>query len=159
MTLTTKDSTQLSKADKPGVPSQNSENKPGQTTRSNPVCLEIEITIRSLPGEAGSLSQPIREVGKTVIVFDNGAVIRTATNLPAGLKVILSNSKGRDVVCQVVSGRSAASIKGYVEVEFLESVSDFWHIHEDLGPVPGALPAPPLSLHEPPESTSAGSPF
>ena len=36
-------------------------------------------------------TQPIREEGKTVIVFDNGAVLRSTQNLPVGQTVILSN--------------------------------------------------------------------
>jgi len=160
MTLTVKDTPELNQTGKPGAPSRNSETNPGQTTRSNPVCLEVEITIRSLPNEVGGLTQPIREVGRTVIVFDNGAVIRSTTNLPVGLKVILSNSRGRDVVCQVVGGRNAANIKGYVEVEFLETVNDFWRIHEDVGPMPvPVLPPPPLGLYETPDSLSPTSPF
>src|SRR4029077_5815108 len=103
-------------------------------------CLEVAVTIRSLPTEAGALTQPIREEGRTVIVFDNGAVLRSTNNLPIGQSVILSNPKGRDVVCRVVGGRNLPSIKGYVEVEFLEPVNDFWGIHQDSGSVPVAPP-------------------
>src|SRR5579863_6535805 len=84
MTLTIKDSPELNSSGKPGTPSQNSENKVGQSPRSNPVCLEVGITIRSLPAEVGGLTQPIREEGRTIIVFDNGAVLRSAKNLPIG---------------------------------------------------------------------------
>jgi len=73
-------------------------------------------------------------------VFDNGAVLRSTNNMPVGLSVILSNPKGRDVVCRVVGGRNLPSIKGYVEVEFLEPVNDFWGIHQDSGSVPVAPP-------------------
>ncbi len=144
MTFTVKDSPELNSPGKPGAPSQNSQNKPGQSPRTNPVCLEVGITIRSLPGESASLTQPIREEGRTVIVFDNGAVLRTTNNLPVGLKVIVSNPKGRDVVCQVVGGRNSAHIKGYVEVQFLEPVNDFWGIHQDVDPLPVAAPPSPL---------------
>jgi len=114
MTLTIKDPRDLNSPGKPGAPSHNSENKAGQSPRSNPVCLEVAITIRSLPTEAGALTQPIREEGRTVIVFDNGAVLRSTNNLPIGQTVILSNHNGRDVVCRVVGGRNLPSIKGYV---------------------------------------------
>jgi periplasmic protein TonB len=145
MTLTAKNSPELNGPGKPGAPSQNSEGNAGQSPRSNPVCLEVNVTIRSLPGEAGGQAAPIREDGRTVIVFDNGAVLRSKNNLPAGQKVILSNAKGRDVVCQVVGGRNLPSVKGYVEVEFLEPVNDFWSIHQDAAPVVAAAPpaAPP----------------
>lgn len=155
MTLTVKDSLELKKPGNSAAPSPDSENKSMQNNRSNPVCLEVEITIRSLPSEAACPTQPIREEGKTVIVFDNGAVIRSTKNLPVGQKVILSNSKGRDVVCQVVGGRTTPNIKGYVEIEFIEAVNDFWRIHEDAGPLAGVTPPPaPVDLHDSPSSAS-----
>jgi protein TonB len=148
VTLTTKDSPELNSPGKPGNPSQNSENKPGQSPRSNPVCLEVGVTIRSLPSEANGLAQPIREEGRTVIVFDNGAVLRSSNQMPIGQTVILSNSNGRDVVCRVVGGRNLPSVKGYVEVEFLEPVNDFWGIHRDGNPAAAAPPAPSPALRE-----------
>src|SRR4029077_977860 len=104
-------------------------------------CLEVAVTIRSLPTEAGALTQPIREEGRTVIVFDNGAVLRSTNNLPIGQTVILSNPNGRDVVCRVVGGRNLPSVKGYVEVEFMEPVNDFWNIHQDGNPAASAAPS------------------
>lgn len=151
MTLTTKNSPDLNSPGKPGASSQSSEGKAGQSPRSNPVCLEVNVTIRSLPGEASGLTQPIREDARTVIVFDNGAVLRSSNNLPAGLKVILSNPKGRDVVCQVAGGRNLPNVKGYVEVEFLEPVNDFWSIHQDVDRgTPAAPPAPREAVAPPP---------
>jgi TonB family protein len=144
MTLTIKNSPESNNPGKPGTTSQNSENKAGQSPRSNPVCLEVGVTIRSLPTEAGGLTQPIREEGRTVIVFDNGAVLRTANTLPIGQTVILSNPNRRDVVCRVVGGRNLPSVKGYVEVEFIEPVKDFWGIHQDADPRAGATAVPPV---------------
>ena len=133
MTLTIKDSPEL-----------NSPGKPGglQSPRSNPVCLEVVVTVRSLPGESGNPTQPIREEARTVIVFDNGAVLRTISNLPVGQTVIVSNPNGRDVVCRVVGGRNLPNLKGYAEVEFVEPVSDFWGIHQEADR--GGVPAPPV---------------
>ena len=144
MTLTIKNSPESNNPGKPGAPSQNSGNTAGQSPRSNPVCLEVGITIRSLPTEANGLTQPIREEGKTVIVFDNGAVLRTSNNLPIGQSVILSNANGRDVVCRVVGGRNLPNVKGYAEVEFLEPVKDFWCIHQGADSAGGGSVAPPL---------------
>ena len=154
MTLTIKDSIELNSPGKPGAPSQNSENKAGQSPRSNPVCLEVGVTIRSLPAEAGGQTQPILEEGRTVIVFDNGAVLRSTKNLPIGQTVILSNPSGLEVVCRVVGGRNLPSVKGYAEVEFIEPVNDFWRIHQDADPAPfaapPATPPAPLELPAPP---------
>jgi TonB family protein len=149
MTLTIKDSAEPPALGKPGASSQNCENKPSQTPRSNPVCLELGVTIRSLPTEASGSAQPVREEGRTVIVFDNGAVLRSASNLPVGQTVILSNPNGRDVVCRVVGGRNLPSVKGYIEVEFIEPVSDFWLIHQDAA-APASIAAPPAPAVAPP---------
>jgi len=143
MTLTIKNSPEQNTSGKPGASSQNSENNSGQSSRSNPVCLELGVIIRSLPTEANGLTQPIREEGRTVIVFDNGAVLRSANNLPVGQTVIVSNPNGRDVVCKVVGGRNLPSVKGYVEVEFIEPVPDFWGLHQNADPV--AVAAPPVA--------------
>ena len=134
-------------------------NGPGQSPRSNPVCLELAVTIRSLPSEAGGQAQPIREEGRTVIVFDNGAVLRTTSILPVGQTVIVSNPNGCEVVCRVVGGRNLPSVKGYAEVEFVEPAKDFWGIHRDADTVPvAAPPAPPLASREPPLAPPQVSP-
>ena len=164
MTLTIKNPLESNSPGKPGTSSQNSENSAGQSPRSNPVCLEVGVTIRSLPAEAGSQAQPFREEGRTVIVFDNGAVLRSANSLPIGQTFILSNPKGRDVVCRVVSGRNLPSVKGYAEVEFIEPVKDFWSIHQDAGPVSVAPPAPviprePVAPPAPPPIPRAAIPL
>ncbi len=120
--------------------------KSGASPRANPVCLEVSVTLRSLPGQANSPTQPIREDLKTVIVFENGAVLRSANILPAGMSVILSNSNARDVVCRVVTGRSMPSVKGYVEVEFMEPVKDFWGISQEPVQAPPPSPVAPISV-------------
>jgi TonB family protein len=141
MTLTAKDSLETNAAGKQGEDSQNSVSNPGESTRSNPVCLEVGVTIRSLPSEAGGVAKPLREEVRTVIVFDNGAVLRCPVNLPIGLTIILTGPSKRDVVCRVVGGRNLPTVKGYMEVQFIEAVSDFWSIHEESTP---AVAAPPL---------------
>ena len=141
MTVTTKN---------PSEP--DAQNKPGESPRSNPVCLEVNVTLRSLPTEANGLTQPIREDLKTVIVFDNGAVLRSTNNLPAGMTLILSNPSARDVVCRVVTGRSMPAVKGYVEVEFMEPVKDFWGIHQE------GMPASPSTLAAAPSAFKAPAP-
>ncbi len=170
MTLTIKDPPDSASPGKPGTPSQNAENKAGGSPRSNPVCLEVPVTVRSLPGE-GSVgsSGPIREEGRTVIVFDNGAVLRLANNLAAGQKVIVSNAQGSDVVCRVVHGRNLPTVKGYIEVEFIEQFNDFWRIHQTAqpanvspppapvltSPLPASVPHTPASRIAPPVNEMA----
>jgi TonB family protein len=151
MTLTVKDSPVDSTLGKPSSSSQNSENASNPSPRSNPVCLEVPIVVRSLPGENANASGPTREEGRTVIVFDNGAVLRISKQLPPGQTVILSNQQGRDVVCRVMGGRNLPN-KGYIEIEFIEQVDDFWRIHQTSIPasisasVPVSASSPTLSV-------------
>jgi TonB family protein len=134
MTQAIEVSSPLENLTKLGPAAGSTESYSDQNTRSNPVCLEVPVTIRSLPGEKGEASsghaQPTREEAKTVIVFDNGAVLRLANNFPVGQTVILSDHHGRDVVCLVVGTRNLPTVKGYIEVEFLEPIADFWGIHK-----------------------------
>jgi TonB family protein len=119
---------------KPGSTAVPSESKLHQNPRSNPVCLEVGVTIRGLPEEGDERSpgpaNTTREEARTVIVFDNGAVLRLTTNIPPGQAVILSNPQGRDVVCRIVNNRNSPNVKGYIEIEFLEATTDFWGIHK-----------------------------
>jgi len=152
MTLNTNNPLEGNAPGKQGAASQDSEGNSGESARSNPVCLELSVTIRSLPSGAGGVGKPIREEVRTVIVFDNGAVLRCSENLPVGLSIILSNHSGRDVVCRVVGGRSLPNVKGYVEVQFIEAVSDFWNVHQESAPVaPAPIAAvPPIVAALPP---------
>ncbi len=137
--LTIKDSSPVDNLTKPGSTTGNAESNSNHNTntRSNPVCLEVAVAIRSLPGEKGEASsgsvKPTQEEARAVIVFENGAVLRLAGNFPAGQAVVVSNPQGRDVVCRVVSARNLPTVKGYIEVEFLEPVNDFWGIHKTAG--------------------------
>jgi len=148
MTLTIKDSPEATGLSKSASPGQVSENTANQSPRTNPVCLEVPVLIRSLPGNAPGAAGPTREEGRSVIVFDNGGVLRMANPLPPGQTVILSNQQGRDVVCRVVGGRNLSTAKGYIEVEFIEPVSDFWQIHQtpEATRVPTAEPPTPRAV-------------
>jgi periplasmic protein TonB len=129
-----------------GSPESNSEH----TTRSNPVCLEVAVTIRSLPGDKGDAPpgppKPAREEARTVIVFDNGAVLRVSGIFPPGQAVIVTNPEGRDIVCRVISARNLPTVRGYVEVEFLEPATDYWGIHK---------PASQANVSNPPDAVVA----
>ena len=143
---------------KPGSSAISSESKPNQNPRSNPVCLEVGVTIRSLPGEKDELipgsAKPTKDKARTVIVFDNGAVLRLERNFSPGQAVILTNSQGRDVVCRVANTRNSPNVKGYIEVEFLEAATDFWGIHKpdeqsQLSKPPAAVATEPKAETQP----------
>jgi TonB family protein len=152
MTLTIKESSQLNSLAKPGSTPDSPESNSIQNPRSNPVCLEVPVTIRSVPGEKGEApsesSKPNWEEARTVIVFDNGAVLRITGNFLPGQTVIISKPQGRGVVCRVASARNLPSVKGYIEVEFAEPVNNFWGIHQSTGQTTVLNPPTPV-LAEP----------
>jgi TonB family protein len=170
MTTSIKNSAGANNMEKQGSQPQNSSGKLQESARSNPVCLELNVTIRSLPTENGSLTQSLPLEGRTVIVFDNGAVLRCMGNLPVGQSFILSNPHGRDVVCLVVGGRNLPRVKGYVEVQFAEPINDFWGIREvTTAPVVTAKisevrreaaqpPTPPAPVSTSPKSETVAKP-
>lgn len=137
----------------PSNPSPNPGNRPGTNPRPNPVCLDVPVVVRNLPAGNGTPhfppAGPFEEHARTVIVFDNGAVLRVSAELPIGQEVIVSNSQGREAVCRLARTPSLPSIKGFVEIEFLESVSDFWGIQQ---------PEPQTNVLIPPASASEPKP-
>ena len=158
MTLTIKEFSPLDNLTKPGSTAGSSESNSEHTTRSNPVCLEVSVTIRSLPGDKGDAPpgppKPAREEARTVIVFDNGAVLRVSGNFPPGQAVIVTNPEGRDIVCRVISARNLPTVRGYVEVEFLEPATDYWGIHKPASQAteqnpPAAVVTQPQTVAQP----------
>jgi TonB family protein len=148
MTLLTEGSPDLDSPASGGVSSQASGSTSGGSPRSNPVCLDVPVAIRSLPADKSNSSSgpaaPFSEEARTVIVFENGAVLRVSGNLPVGQEVVVSNAQGREVVCRLARTRNLPSVKGYVEIEFTEPVIDFWGIHQI--PPQASAPAPARSL-------------
>ena len=65
MTLTIKEPLELGSLTKTGVGSDDSQGKAAENPRSNPVCLEVLVTVRSLPAEkdsgASGGARPLRE--------------------------------------------------------------------------------------------------
>jgi periplasmic protein TonB len=106
--------------------SGNGGGKSPQDSHRNPVCLEVTVGVRNMP--AG----PALVEGRTVIVFEAGAVIRLEGNPPVGQLLVLINPHGREVACRVIAPRNRPALKGYVEVDFCEQAGDFWGIHPDL---------------------------
>ena len=147
MALNLKDSLNLETADPSRPSSANSGLGTAQPPRSNPVCLEVPVSFRRLSsgpgGGAIGSEQPDREEAKTVIVFENGAVLRVASDLPPDTHLILTNSHGQEVRCSVSSGQNLAAIKGYVEVQFAGAATDFWGMRQSNAPTGAPAPGIP----------------
>jgi TonB family protein len=124
-----------------------------------PVSTEVPIGVLEVPvgvwGSRPDMSisgQPGRidlfaEETCTVIVFPHGAVIRLSTAVAPGQMMMVTNRKSRQVVpCRVVNVRTYPNVRGYAEIEFFQSVNDFWGSYIPQGSLnlrrfPSAIPA------------------
>lgn len=108
--------------------------RPGDSPRAQSVCIEIPVTVhgsRSVtPGsEAAQLPRTFLEETRTMIVFPQGAVVRLSESVSEGQILILKNpTTKQEVACRVVSSKTHAKVKGYVEVEFFQPAAGFWGI-------------------------------
>ncbi len=91
----------------------------------------IEIPVK-LQGErtganAHGATDTYHEDACTVIVFPQGAVLRSSANLTIGQHLLLKNQEtNQEVPCRVVNLRSYST--GYVEIEFIRPAPGFWGI-------------------------------
>ena len=128
------------------APADNAAKNPAETaTRTQPVALEIPVTINGAHTVAGSdKREPFSETTQTVLVFAVGAVVRVSTSLAPGQLVFLTNEKTKkEVVCQVLKSKSGGSGGGYVELQFTEPAPGFWGLRLAGGPAPAPAPAAP----------------
>lgn len=98
--------------------------------RSNPVAHEIPvIATGARPGDTNAQRQLFTEETSTVLVFENGAVIRLSAAVAAGQLIFLTNKESRrEVVAQVTRKRDFRPTSCYVELEFSEPAPGFWGI-------------------------------
>jgi periplasmic protein TonB len=130
-------------------------------SRSQPVALEIPVSVNGARTIEGSdKREPFSESTQTVLVFNNGAVIRLASALASGQLIFLTNDKTKkEVVCQVVKSKNYRTVTGYVELEFTEPAPGFWGMRFPAAAAPAASsipatprPAAPAAV-APPQST------
>jgi TonB family protein len=96
----------------------------------NPIAHEVPvIATGARPGESGSQRELFTEEASTVLVFENGGVIRLSAAVTVGQLLFLTN-KGtdREVVAQVMRKRDFRPTSCYAEVEFSEPSPGFWGI-------------------------------
>ena len=117
------------------------------STRTQPVALEIPVSVNGARTVEGSdKREPFSEATKTVLIFNQGAVIRIATPVAAGQLVFLTNEKSKkEVVCQVVKSKPGGGPgAGYVELQFTEPAVGFWGLR--FPAAPGAPAAPSAAV-------------
>src|SRR6266481_9511736 len=98
--------------------------------KTNPVALEVPvIATGARPGDSGGQRDLFTEETTTVLVFENGAVIRLSAAVAAGQLLFLTHKESRrEVVAQVTRKRDFRPTNCYVEVEFSEPAPGFWGV-------------------------------
>jgi periplasmic protein TonB len=95
-----------------------------------PVALETAVVATGArPGDTAAKRELFTEETQTVLVFENGAVIRLSAAVADGQLLFLTNKKtGKEVVTQVIRKRSFRPTSCYVDLEFTEASPGFWEI-------------------------------
>jgi TonB family protein len=97
--------------------------------RSGAVGAEIPVTVHASRATQafGENLPPVHEETKTVIVLQQGAVVRLTATLTAGETVVLTNRMtGADVLCRVGNIKSQPGLQHYVSLEFIQQTPAFW---------------------------------
>lgn len=97
--------------------------------RSDAVGAEIPVTVhasRTTQGLGKNLPA-VHEETRTVIVLQQGAVVRLTASLMPGETVVLTNRMtGADVLCRVGNVKTQPGIQHYVDLEFIQRAPGFW---------------------------------
>src|ERR1700757_2550915 len=95
-----------------------------------PVALETAVVATGArPGDSAAKRELFTEETQTVLVFENGAVIRLSAAVADGQLLFLTNKKtGKEVVTPVLRKRSFRPTNCYVDLEFTQACPGFWGI-------------------------------
>ena len=110
----------------------------------------------SSANSVGKTLPPVHEETRTVIVFEQGAVVRLSAAVTTGEVVVLTNKlTGADVICKVANVKAQPGIQNYVSLEFTQRAPGFWGESSQISRAPQA-PAVELgpSVIAPPALTS-----
>ncbi len=97
---------------------------------ATPVALEVAVNVTGArPAPSSGQRDLFSEDTSTVLVFENGAVIRLAAAVVTGQLLFVTEKKANsEVVCQVIRKRSFRPTECYVELEFTEPTPKFWGV-------------------------------
>jgi len=106
---------------------------------ANPLALEIAVNVAGArPTSASGQRDLFSEDTTTVLVSENGAVIRLAAAVVTGQLLFLTDRRtNSEVVCQVLRKRTFRPTECYVELEFTEPAPKFWGLE-----IPAKAPSP-----------------
>jgi protein TonB len=113
----------------------------GTSAQPNPTAAEFQVNAAgSRPKAGGTGRELFSEDTETVLIFENGAVIRLLATVTPGQLIFLTNlATKEEVVCEVLRKRLLRPAGCYVELQFTEKKKGFW----------GAPPAPKAATNGP----------
>ena len=105
---------------------------------SRPVAQEIPVIASGArPAAANGNRELFTEATSTVLISENGAVIRLSVAVvPGQLLFLIHQESKREVVAQVLRKRSFRPTSCYVELQFTESAPNFWGMEFPATPEP-----------------------
>jgi TonB family protein len=105
--------------------------------------LDVPIVLRGAKKSADpDKPELFTETARTVLVFDNGAVLHLHSKLVVGQTVYIHNTQnGREVLCKVLEAPGEGEL-GLTDLEFTTAMPDFWGINLGGDSVAGAAQAP-----------------
>ena len=117
---------------------------PVPSPKKNALAHEVAVLATGArPGENAGKRELFTEETTSVLVFENGGVIRlSAAVIPGQLLFLTNQASKREVVAQVTHKRNNRPTSCYVEVEFTESAPGFWGVE-----VPKSAERPPDPKH------------
>ena len=96
---------------------------------ATPLALEIAVNVAGARPASASAGQRdlFSEDTATVLISENGAVVRLAAAVVTGQLLFLTDKRtNSEMVCQVVRKRIFRPMECYVELEFTEPAPNFW---------------------------------
>jgi Gram-negative bacterial TonB protein C-terminal len=101
---------------------------PAPTIKTNMVAHEIRVTATGAPPDKSTGERELfTEETSSVLVFENGGVIRLSAAVAPGQLLLLTNVESkREIVAQVKRKRAYRPTSCYVELEFAEPAPRFW---------------------------------
>jgi len=117
---------------------------PVQTAQAT--ALEIPVTVQGSKNVEGAERRELfTETTKTMLVSDNGAVLKLDAKVSPGQCVFLRNDKsGREILCKVLGSRQA----GYTDLEFTVYDPKFWEVPAEQPPASAPKPAAEKIIEE-----------
>lgn len=117
---------------------------PPAARKRNAVAHETAVTVAGArPGESAGRRELFTENTTSVLVFENGGVIRLGTDVIVGQLLFLTHRESkREVVAQVTGKQRFHAGSPYIELEFTEAAPGFWDVEFPAKPLPEVAERP-----------------